>query len=172
MNIYIIEGLDKTGKTTYTKSRFTECSKVRMPGGYDYTQEMRANFLEGKIPKNEMIHLLFGEHMAVLSKLCKEKKDYVLDRSFISFLAYQKADLVEHGYYETYKGLLEEKFLELKKRSNIRILYFSKRLISKKEDWLEHMDTDDLKKNFDELLGQAIYKGVVDKITIGCSTTK
>ncbi|MDF2532119.1 MAG: hypothetical protein K0Q65_1700, partial [Clostridia bacterium] len=69
MHLYIIEGLDKTGKTTYIKNKFAGYSKIRMPGGFEYTQEMRTFFLEGKIPQAEMIHIIFGEHMAAMQHL-------------------------------------------------------------------------------------------------------
>jgi hypothetical protein len=171
MHLYIIEGLDKTGKTTYTKNKFAGYSKIRMPGGFEYSQEIRKFFLEGKIPHAEMIHIIFGEHMAALQHLYyNNTESYVLDRSFISFLAYQKEILIKYGYYETYKKLLEEMFEKLSERYEIKVLYFSKRLVQRKDDWLEFMDTDALKSNFDELLGQEAYSKYVDYIDIECRT--
>ncbi len=166
MNLVIIEGLDKTGKTTYTKSKYNDYTKIRMPGGSDYSQELRKYFLEGKIPVPEMIHLIYGEHMAVLERLQRENhKNYVLDRSFISYLVYQKNCLKELGFYDIYKKLLEDKFGQIAKLYNVKILYFHKRLSDKKEDWLECMDTDELKENFDNLLSGSIYKEYVESIS-------
>lgn len=170
MHLYIIEGLDKTGKTTYTKNKFAGYSKIRLPGGFEYSQEMRTFFMEGKIPQAEMIHIIFGEHMAALQHLYfNNTESYVLDRSFISYLVYQKELLEKYGYYDTYKQILEEMFKKLAKRYEIKILYFSKQLVQRKDDWLEYMDADELKKNFDELLGQEIYSGYVDHVDIECN---
>lgn len=167
MHLYIIEGLDKTGKTTYTKNKFAGYSKIRLPGGFDYSQEMRRFFMEGKIPEAEMIHIIYGEHMAAMQHLYKNNTEsYVLDRSFISYLVYQKEMLINHGYYDIYKKLLEDMFQKLKEKYDIRILYFSKRLVQRKDDWLEYMDPDQLKQNFDELLEQELYKPLVDKIEL------
>lgn len=165
MHLYIIEGLDKTGKTTYTKNKFAGYSKLRLPGGFEYTQELRKHFLEGRIPEAEMIHLIFGEHMAALQHLYRNHTEsYVLDRSFISYLVYQKEMLMQYGYYDTYKKLLEEMFLKLTERYEIKILYFCKQLVQRKDDWLEHMDPDKLKCDFDELLGQEQFKRFVEHI--------
>jgi hypothetical protein len=167
MHLYIIEGLDKTGKTTYTKNKFAGYSKIRMPGGFEYTQEMRTFFMEGKIPQAEMIHIIFGEHMAALQHLyLNNTESYVLDRSFISYLVFQKELLVKYGFYDTYKQILEDMFKKLAKRYEIKILYFTKQLVQRKDDWLEYMDVDVLKKNFDELLGQDIYSSYVDHIDV------
>ena len=153
MHLYIIEGLDKTGKTTYTKNKFAGYSKIRLPGGFEYTHDMRNYFMEGKIPEAEMIHIIFGEHMAAMQHLYfNNTESYVLDRSFISYLVYQKELLLKYGYYDTYKQILEEMLKKLAKRYEIKILYFSKQLVQRKDDWLEYMDVDVLKKNFDELL--------------------
>jgi thymidylate kinase len=173
MHLYIIEGLDKTGKTTYTKNKFAGYSKIRMPGGFEYSQEMRTFFLEGKIPHAEMIHIIFGEHMAALQHLyLNTTESYVLDRSFISYLVYQKEFLMKYGYYDTYKQILEEMFKKLSKKYDIKILYFSKQLVQRKDDWLEHMDPDELKKNFNELLEQEPYSSYVDHIDIECKKEK
>lgn len=167
MNLVIIEGLDKTGKTTYTKDMYTNYKKMRLPGGYEFTQELRKYFLEGKIEKQQMIHLIYGEHIAILEKLIYENQhNYVMDRSFISFLVYQKEVLKQCGYYDTYKKLLEDKFEKVKSLYEVKILYFSKQLIHRKDDWLECMDTDILKKSFDELLQQNIYKDCVESVTV------
>jgi len=167
MHLYIIEGLDKTGKTTYTKNKFAGYSKIRLPGGFEYSQEMRRFFMEGKIPHAEMIHIIFGEHMAALNHLYyNNTESYVLDRSFISFLVYQREVLIKYGYYDTYKSLLEEMFTRLSERYEIKILYFSKRLVQRKDDWLEHMDADALKKNYDDLLVQEAYSKYVDHIDL------
>lgn len=169
MHLYIIEGLDKTGKTTYIKNKFAGYSKIRLPGGFEYTQEMRTFFMEGKIPQAEMIHIIFGEHMAAMQHLYYNKTEsYVLDRSFISYLVFQKELLQKHGYYDTYKQILEDMFKKLSKSYDIKILYFSKQLVQRKDDWLEYMDVDVLKKNFDELLEQEIYRDYVDHIDIEC----
>jgi thymidylate kinase len=169
MHLYIIEGLDKTGKTTYTKNKFAGYSKIRMPGGFEYTQEMRTYFMEGKIPQAEMIHVIFGEHMAALQHLYLDNTEsYVLDRSFISYLVYQKELLVKYGYYDTYKKILEDMFLKLKEKYDINILYFSKRLVQRKDDWLEYMDADKLKDSFDELLEGEIYKAHVEYVDVEC----
>lgn len=167
MHLYIIEGLDKTGKTTYTKNKFAGYSKIRLPGGFEYTQEMRRYFMEGKMPEYEMIHIIFGEHMAALQSLyINNTESYVLDRSFISFLVYQKELLIKYGFYETYKKILEDMFLKLTERYEIKILYFSKRLVQRKDDWLEYMDPDMLKDNFDQLLEQEIFNGFVEHVDI------
>lgn len=167
MNLYIIEGLDKTGKTTYTKSKFSGYNKIRLPGGFDYTQDMRKNFMEGNIPEEEMIHIIYGEHMAALNHLyMNDTECYVLDRSYISFLVYQKDPLKKYGYYDTYKKLLEEMFIKLTERYEIKILYFSKRLVQRKDDWLEYMDADELKNSFDELLEQEVYRSYVEHIDV------
>jgi thymidylate kinase len=167
MNLYIIEGLDKTGKTTYSRNKFAGCKKMRLPGGFDYTQEMRRYFMEGSIPEAEMIHIIYGEHMAALQHLyANNTQCYVLDRSFISFLVYQKELLKKYGFYDAYKELLEDMFLKLTKKYDIKILYFSKRLVHRKDDWLEYMDTDLLKQNFDELLEQDFYKPFVEAVQI------
>ncbi len=167
MYLYIIEGLDKTGKTTYTKDKFASYNKLRLPGGFDYTQEVRKNFLAGNIPEAEMIHIIFGEHMAALNHLYMNNTEcYVLDRSFISYLVYQKEPLEKYGYYDIYKKLLEEMFIKLRERYEIKILYFSKRLVARKEDWLEYMDADMLKNNFDELLEQEVYRSYVEHVEV------
>lgn len=167
MHLYIIEGLDKTGKTTYTKNKFVGYSKVRLPGCYDYTQELRKNFLDGKIPEAEMIHMIYGEHMAALNYLYNNNTEsYVLDRSFISFLVYQEEPLKKYGYYDIYRKLLEEMFMKLKDKYEIKILYFSKRLVQRKDDWLEYMDVDVLKKSFDELLTQELFAGMVEHVDV------
>lgn len=169
MHLYIIEGLDKTGKTTYTKNKFAGYSKIRLPGGFEYTQEMRTYFMEGKIPQAEMIHVIFGEHMAALQHLyLNNTESYVLDRSFISYLVYQKELLVKYGYYDTYKKILEDMFLKLKEKYDINILYFSKRLVQRKDDWLEYMDADKLKDSFDDLLEGEIYKAHVEYVDVEC----
>ena len=165
MHLYIIEGLDKTGKTTYTKNKFAGYSKLRLPGGFEYSQELRQYFMAGKIPEAEMIHMIFGEHMAALQHLYRNNSEsYVLDRSFISYLVYQKELLIQYGYYDTYKKLLEEMFIKLAERYEIKILYFWKQLVQRKDDWLEYMDADKLKLDFDELLGQEQYKRFVEHI--------
>ncbi|MFZ5352582.1 MAG: hypothetical protein ACOZCL_07655 [Bacillota bacterium] len=167
MKLVIIEGLDKTGKTTYTRNMFNGFTKIRMPGGSDYSQELRRHFLEGKIPKPEMIHLIYGEHMAILERLEREpNKNYVLDRSFISFLAYQKDCLKEYGFYEIYKDLLEKKFARLLMLYDVKILYFHKRLVERKDDWLECMDTDSIKCNFDELFEEELFEGLVEHVNV------
>jgi thymidylate kinase len=169
MHLYIIEGLDKTGKTTYTKNKFAGYSKIRLPGGFEYTQEMRRYFMEGKIHEAEMIHIIFGEHMAALQHLyLNNTESYVLDRSFISYLVYQKELLQKYGYYDTYKQILEEMFKKLLERYEIKILYFSKQLVQRKDDWLEYMDSDELKRNFDELLEQDAYCSYVEHVDIEC----
>lgn len=169
MHLYIIEGLDKTGKTTYTKNKFAGYNKLRLPGGFEYTHDMRNYFMEGKIPEAEMIHIIFGEHMAALQHLYYNKTEsYVLDRSFISYLVFQKEPLIKYGYYDTYKHILEEMFKKLAKRYEIKILYFSKQLVQRKDDWLEYMDVDVLKKNFDELLELEPYSCYVEHVDIEC----
>ena len=169
MHLYIFEGLDKTGKTTYTKNKFAGYSKIRLPGGFEYTQEMRSYFMEGKIPQAEMIHIIFGEHMAALQHLYfNNSESYVLDRSFISYLVFQKELLLKYGYYDTYKQILEDMFKKLAERYEIKILYFSKQLVQRKDDWLEYMDVDVLKNYFDELLGQDIYSGYVEHVDVEC----
>lgn len=169
MHLYIIEGLDKTGKTTYTKNKFAGYSKIRLPGGFEYSQDMRRFFMEGKIPHAEMIHIIFGEHMAALHHLYyNNTESYVLDRSFISYLVYQKELLIKYGYYDTYKQILEDMFKKLAERYEIKILYFSKRLVQRKDDWLEYMDADELKNNFDELLEEEIYSQYVEHVDIEC----
>ena len=169
MHLYIIEGLDKTGKTTYTKNKFAGYSKIRLPGGFEYTQEMRSYFMEGKIPQAEMIHIIFGEHMAALQHLYfNNSESYVLDRSFISYLVFQKELLLKYGYYDTYKQILEDMFKKLAERYEIKILYFTKQLVQRKDDWLEYMDVDVLKNYFDELLGQDIYSAYVEHVDVEC----
>lgn len=169
MHLYIIEGLDKTGKSTYTKNKFAGYSKIRLPGSFDYLQEMRKNFLAGNIPEAEMIHMIYGEHMAALHHLYQNyTESYVLDRSFISFLVYQKEPLQKYGYYDTYKKLLEEMFVKLTERYEIKILYFSKRLIQRKDDWLEYLDVDILKDSFDELLSQEPFASMVEHVDVEC----
>lgn len=167
MKLIIIEGLDKTGKTTYTKNKFMNYNNIRLPGGSEYSQDLRKYFLEGKIPKYEIIHILYGEHMAVLEKLIREEpKNYVLDRSFISFLVYQKDFLKEFGYYDTYKKLLEDKFSQVTKVYDVEILYFHKRLSEKKDDWLECMDIDQLKHSFEEILKQSMYENYIEYVDV------
>lgn len=167
MKLVIIEGLDKTGKTTYMKDKYLDYKRIRLPGGFEYTQELRKHFMEGKIAKPQAIHLIYGEHMATLEKLIHEGRyNYVLDRSFISFLVYQKEDLEKYRYYDIYKKLLEEKFEMLKSLYEVEILYFSKQLVHRKDDWLEFMDTGVLKENFDELLQQDVYKDCVENVTV------
>ena len=167
MNLYIIEGLDKTGKTTYTRHKFAGYKKMRLPGGFDYTQEMRKYFMEGSIPQAEMIHIIYGEHKAALQHLYANNTEcYVLDRSFISFFVYQKELLMQYGFYDAYKKLLEDMFLKLSQKYEIKILYFSKRLVHRKDDWLEYIDADMLKDHFDELLGQDFYKPFVEVVQV------
>lgn len=165
MELYIIEGLDKTGKTTYMRDRFCNFKKIRLPGGYEYTQDLRKHFMEGFLPKEQLIHLIYGEHMATLEKLLKNRdNNYVLDRSFISFLVYQRDDLKEYGYYDIYKKLLEDKFDKIKDLYKTKILFFSKRLVQRKDDWLEYMDTDDLRVRFEELLNHEPYCSYVERV--------
>jgi hypothetical protein len=59
-------------------------------------------------------------------------------------------------------------FQKLSEKYEIKILYFSKRLIQRKDDWLEYMDSDVLKSSFDELLSQEAYSSYVDYIDIEC----
>jgi hypothetical protein len=63
-------------------------------------------------------------------------------------------------------------FKKLSKKYDIKILYFSKQLVQRKDDWLEHMDPDELKKNFNELLEQEPYSSYVDHIDIECKKEK
>jgi hypothetical protein len=105
--------------------------------------------------------------MAAMQHLYYNKTEsYVLDRSFISYLVFQKELLEKYGYYDTYKQILEDMFKKLSKSYEIKILYFTKQLVQRKDDWLEYMDVDELKKNFDELLGQDIYSSYVDHVDI------
>jgi hypothetical protein len=107
--------------------------------------------------------------MAALQHLYfNNTESYVLDRSFISYLVYQKEMLQKYGYYDTYKQILEEMFKKLAQRYEVKILYFSKQLIQRKDDWLEHMDSDELKRNFDELLEQDAYSSYVEHVDIEC----
>lgn len=113
--IIILEGIDKSGKTTLSKeiSKKTKYTYIKFP-----SEEIRYLILNKKIKTTEKIEILIKEMESFLKNI-DIKKHYIIDRWWISTLVYQ-------GYNEYYKDLIMEKLGKYLLNKKLNYLFYIK----------------------------------------------
>ena len=93
--LFVVEGLDGVGKTTVAKALSEELSMVyvREPGGLKSGEDIRRVIMENDLGSLAEVFLFFASRVEMLNKVLvpamTEGKDVILDRFFLSTIAYQ-----------------------------------------------------------------------------------
>lgn len=97
MKYIIIDGQDKTGKTSVAKKlqKDFDAKVVRFPSKKSLFEEV----LSGNV-KNQLVslHLFSADILGKIEALEKEGGKYIFDRSFISTMAYQSQDIADRYF--------------------------------------------------------------------------
>lgn len=93
--LFVVEGLDGVGKTTVAKALSGELGMVyvREPGGLKSGEDIRKVIMENDLKGLAEVFLFFASRVEMLDKVLipamREGKDVILDRFFLSTIAYQ-----------------------------------------------------------------------------------
>jgi len=162
--IYIIEGVDGAGKTTFIddkKAKFCgeklpkSFKRIKLPAHYPHYKMAYEKFLNEELTLSEYMGFIYGEHITILTDLilANPEENYVLDRSFISFLVYQEQE-IKDLYFKTgidYRYNLFQAFKFLCEKKDVKVLLFQHIFEDKQENHLEKRDKTKIKQKFLEI---------------------